>query len=107
MVYIITPYNDLIIQGKRVYKFTIKVDVTLFRKCNIYIYLLSSEKKCFAVYEMTIEGEEYLNWEGDDSYILSYVNAYLQNVARTPPSSTVTSKDSFESDEDDEGTIYL
>lgn len=73
-----TPINYLYTQETECVSMLIETNnLTLFQSCVFSVSLLDVSGKVVKVYMLTMEGDDYAQWGGDDSYVVNWVKAKL------------------------------
>jgi hypothetical protein len=72
----IVPFNE--ITTKTAVRFSITIsDMELSVSATFRVSLYDSNDSCFANKFVTLEGEDYLNWGNDDTYVINYIAKVL------------------------------
>lgn len=59
-------------------KFTVSIsDLVLFSSCTVCVILYDTEDKAYDNRIYKLDGQDYLNWNNDDKYIIDWVKAKL------------------------------
>jgi hypothetical protein len=72
----ILPFNE--VTTKTAVRFSITIsDMELSVSATFRVSLYDSNDSCFANKFVTLEGEDYLNWGNDDTYVINYIAKVL------------------------------